>query len=95
MSMDSKEIKPCPFCGGKPELQKPFNSTYKYVACQSCMAQGPKSVNEEYAIEWWTRWPHNQPNTNKDGIMEWISINTKRPKLGKKCYCYYIMERFD
>ncbi len=24
--------------------------------------------------------------------MKWISINTRKPKLGQKCYCYFVME---
>ena len=27
--------------------------------------------------------------------MRWISINTRKPKLGQKCYCYYVMTRYD
>jgi hypothetical protein len=27
--------------------------------------------------------------------MEWVSIDTKKPKLGEKCYCYFVMERLD
>ena len=27
--------------------------------------------------------------------MKWISINTRKPKLGQKCYCYYVMARHD
>jgi len=24
--------------------------------------------------------------------MTWVSVNTRKPKLGQKCYCYYVME---
>ena len=24
--------------------------------------------------------------------MKWISVNTRKPILGQKCYCYYVME---
>jgi len=27
--------------------------------------------------------------------MKWISVNTRKPELGQKCYCYYVMERHD
>lgn len=27
--------------------------------------------------------------------MKWISVKTRKPKLGQKCYCFYIMERID
>lgn len=53
-------LEKCPFCGEQAELQKPFNSNYKFVSCQSCMAQGPKSVNEQYAVEWWNKRPLNK-----------------------------------
>lgn len=45
----------CPFCGGVALLTKPFNSRYRYVACEKCLATGPKSVNEQYAVEWWNK----------------------------------------
>ncbi len=32
---------------------------------------------------------------NEDGIMKWISVNTRRPQLGQKCYCYYCAMRPD
>ena len=49
------KLKTCPFCGKEAKIIKSFNSNYLTVACQSCMAKGPKSVNEKYAIEWWNR----------------------------------------
>ena len=27
--------------------------------------------------------------------MNWIPVNTYKPKLGQKCYCYFVMERYD
>lgn len=27
--------------------------------------------------------------------MKWISVNTRKPKLGQKCYCYFVMKRYD
>ncbi len=25
--------------------------------------------------------------------MKWISVNTRKPKLGQRCYCYFVMGR--
>ena len=27
--------------------------------------------------------------------MKWMSVNTRKPRLGQKCYCYFVMERSD
>ena len=27
--------------------------------------------------------------------MKWISVNTRKPKLGQKCYCYFVIKRHD
>ncbi len=27
--------------------------------------------------------------------MDWISVNTRKPKLGQKCYCYFVMVRYN
>lgn len=27
--------------------------------------------------------------------MKWISVKTRKPALGQKCYCYYVMKRHD
>ena len=27
--------------------------------------------------------------------MKWISVNTRKPVLGQKCYCYYVLKRYD
>jgi len=29
----------------------------------------------------------------KGELMKWISVNTHKPKLGQKCYCFYVIER--
>jgi Lar family restriction alleviation protein len=49
-------LKPCPFCGGKPNLIKAFAS---YVKCESCGSESetwpirPEYNNVEKAIESW------------------------------------------
>ena len=27
--------------------------------------------------------------------MKWISVNIRKPRIGQKCYCYFVMERHD
>ena len=52
----TKEIKPCPFCSTSVVSLKTLpGSRYKVVHCNKCGSTGPKSVNNEYAIEWWNR----------------------------------------
>lgn len=56
-----EEIHKCWFCKRDDVHLTGTNkyTGYKYVECKSCLATGPKSVNEEYAIEWWNKWPKN------------------------------------
>jgi hypothetical protein len=64
MILNSPElIQRCPFCSGVSELIQPVTKNYKFVQCKICLATGPKSVNEEYAIQWWNE--RNQKNINR------------------------------
>jgi Lar family restriction alleviation protein len=46
------EVLECPFCGCK-EAKIAFTLIDMRVYCPSCLAQGPVSVSEIGAIEWW------------------------------------------
>lgn len=50
------ELKPCPFCGGKGEIQGLYGA---FVSCIDCYIEGPYKAFEEEAIEAW--------NTRADG----------------------------
>lgn len=58
------ELKPCPFCFGKPEIivESAYDATglslvesYYHVACTCCFASTGKICNKEKAIEAWNR----------------------------------------
>lgn len=57
------ELKPCPFCGGKPIIKNflVFKRQHKmrtkfYVTCPSCDIDGPGThLNEDEAIAAWNR----------------------------------------
>lgn len=55
------ELKPCPFCDAKDtddlliiieDESNPFASLFM-VHCRRCLADGPNSVEENYAIDMW------------------------------------------
>ena len=54
----NKELKPCPFCGGKAEL-KHDRVHYSYVMCMECHARtmfievAPYHCSNDRAIEYW------------------------------------------
>jgi Lar family restriction alleviation protein len=57
--MMATELKPCPFCGGKPFVSARlpyFGETLTVaVVCEDCNAASKHKVNEEDAIEAWNR----------------------------------------
>ena len=60
MTMERRtELKPCPFCGGKPfvSARLPYFGEELTVAvvCEDCNASSKHKVKEEDAIEAWNR----------------------------------------
>lgn len=53
------ELKPCPFCGGKPFISARlpyFGETLTVaVVCENCNAASKHKIKEEEAIEAWNR----------------------------------------
>lgn len=69
----SEELKPCPFCGGKPELEvsevdlngSAYKDSFQY-SCDSCgVYKGEHEEIDEAIKSWNTRAPQN----------EWISVS--------------------
>lgn len=53
---DVEEIKPCPFCGGKAEIDYLwYNRNYPGVRCNDCGAYVFAYNSEEKAIEKWNK----------------------------------------
>jgi len=51
-----KEIKPCPFCGGKGETEDESDWGTFWVKCQSCGAEGEYVyTSNEDAIDKWNQ----------------------------------------
>ena len=72
------ELKPCPFCGGIPELKHKVGvankSTGSYIRCNSCETEtkvfpvSPEWSSDEKAAETWNRRTDPEIRIAEDGI---------------------------
>lgn len=54
------ELKPCPFCGEKDNIEVFVKYDDCFIACTKCCANGPYKHTEEEAVEAWnTRYQEN------------------------------------
>ena len=53
--MSEHELKPCPFCGGKPVIYKSMSDRRAWVMCSECGATSPSGFREKTAIKAWNR----------------------------------------
>lgn len=60
------ELKPCPFCGGKAQLEHDYQGNgNSYVVCKSCGLKGVsfirsfETASDLNAIEYWNRRAEN------------------------------------
>ena len=57
----NKELKPCPFCGGKAQLEHDGITVNSYVRCFECHARtkaiavAPYHCSDDKAIELWNQ----------------------------------------
>ena len=59
------ELKPCPFCGGKPERVYKSSGQTTHIECTGCKAQFPKStMSNRYDEAWNTRVERTCHNTS-------------------------------
>lgn len=49
-----KELKPCPFCGGKATVNQFLDSLF-WVRCTECGSENQASNTEKQAIDAWNR----------------------------------------
>lgn len=66
----SEELKPCPFCAGKPYAQENGRMGFRYweVVCDNeCDFTGPAKDSKEQAVEAWNR---RDPDAAKDAEIE-------------------------
>jgi Lar family restriction alleviation protein len=47
------ELKPCPFCGGRAEIQR--GAYTQYVMCLKCEVMGPNLSSDEELSDAWNR----------------------------------------
>lgn len=51
----TRELKPCPFCGGEAKICGTREIGMSWIACKSCIGQTTCYDTEEEAIEAWNR----------------------------------------
>lgn len=74
------ELLPCPFCGGKAEIENRgwYDERYVDVMCEDCRAMTACYANDEAAVKAW--------NTRTPG---WIPCNKRMPKsIGNRCIVF-------
>ena len=55
--MTEPKLKPCPFCGGKPDKTRELTEGLFVVVCLNCYADGSLAVSKKSAIDAWNkRW---------------------------------------
>ena len=69
--MDSPKLKPCPACGGYPEIAGTIDGTEVWIACgnlRGCRMGGPTRSTVEEAAEAWNSLPrrHETMTNNMD-----------------------------
>ena len=60
MAKNKFELKPCPFCNGRAEIEK-IGATF-YGHCTICGANGTGSYSMDFAVDAWNRrrWHHKE-----------------------------------
>ncbi len=54
-------MKPCPFCGGEPQVFRAFNETW--LQCTRCSASSSMEQTDELALKQWDT--RHEPTTTK------------------------------
>lgn len=73
------ELKPCPFCGGKPYKAPKFTMGYGGygVKCE-CGCETPKYLVDEKAISWWN---------GRAEVPQWIPVSERLPENEGTYFC--------
>ena len=73
--MTNDKLKPCPFCGGKAEINTNENRSMLHVACSLCLVRTDDYYSEyrDYAIQDWNR--RNPPDNTISN--EWRTALSK------------------
>ena len=63
--LKERELKPCPFCGGKAVIADTIDFDAYYVRCRDCLARTIDSGRMMAAVKAWNRRPEIR-NENKE-----------------------------
>lgn len=64
-------LKPCPFCGGRAEIQGGFHATY--VMCLACEVMGPNLKSREELTAAWNTRPHSPTKAEEPLVWGWAA----------------------
>lgn len=82
------ELKPCPFCGGKAEINAWATEDYDdgdaMISCEKCEAKTSIYVSTEYAAEAWNRRPSDALEAENKALRDGLKFYADRENYNGK-----------
>ena len=78
--METKRLKPCPFCGNKKIEYSGLAANYRYIECEDCGAAGPVASSNEAAAKLWNARASEIPKphgalVDRDDLIKMIDVS--------------------
>ena len=84
--MSERELLPCPFCNGVPEIHTQMVSRYQFVSCSRCNCDGPLKERTSAAISAWNRRSPSRPLILEEAAT-WRPIESADLELCSRAPC--------